>query len=108
MLVLILPLIYLQFAGILEKIEVYREMFMNQVSELTAAPLGDLAKKLNYIMVRKKCGNISLFTSVCALLLKDVIMTSFSCRICTKMCSSVEKNTTKPWEDSVPVDTYLK
>jgi len=46
---------------------------MNQVSELTAAPLGDLAKKLNYIMVCSFCENIVLFIIVCGLLLKDVI-----------------------------------
>jgi len=50
---------------------------MNQVSELTAAPLGDLAKKLNYIMVRNFCRNYLLFTAVSALLLKDIIVTSF-------------------------------
>ena len=50
---------------------------MNQVSELTAAPLGDLAKKLNYIMVCNFCRNDLLFTAVSVLLLKDVFTTSF-------------------------------
>lgn len=50
-----------KFAAVLEKIEVYREMFMNQVSELTAAPLGDLAKKLNYVSVCYRKYNLIAF-----------------------------------------------
>jgi len=45
---------------------------MNQVSELTAAPLGDLAKKLSYITV---CDLVETFHCCTSLLLKDVIFT---------------------------------